>query len=144
MTTKKILTSLFMVLALLVAAYIGKEIYQWYDRISCPTAVRTEPLSMPEYNNAQQVHTKETTQGDFYTRQVEFVTTDSTEDVISFYKTQLREAGWKLGDNDGSTVFGFGEDSALPEYYLTLYVNRIGSSTNVKIVIQHQPCLPPV
>lgn len=127
-----------------MAAYVGKEIYQWYDRISCPTAIRTKALSMPDYNNAQQVQTKETTQGEFYTRQVEFITTDTPGDIISFYKTELREAGWKLGDNDGSTVFGFGEDSALPEYYLTLYVNRAGSFTNVEIVFQRQPCLPPV
>ena len=121
--------------------YIGRELYQYIHRTSCPKEVRTSSLSLPTYPNSEQEKVKEDLREGYYTKQVQYVTKDSPNEVINFYKSHLKTAGWEFVEQQGDTWLVYRESTALPLYGFQLSITPLPASTKVEILFDYSPCI---
>lgn len=108
-----------------------------------PAATRTVAPGIPKYPGAESSDTQVTTgiQGSPM-QVVTFLTKDTPDDVLSFYRKQLEQEGWTFENRDDPYSLGMSNEQACPYYGMYIQASPTDeTSTTVKIQMSEIPCL---
>ena len=116
----------------------------WYAQLTVyPFWVRPDPDNLPLYPYAQQQQTSGTEYMGFAERiTTSFITEQSADDVLAFYRTQLIANGWRLGgiDDQEGKQLGF-TATGCPFYYIYVIVEQKESKrTYVEVQLNKELC----
>ncbi len=135
---------IFLAVGVIAIVLLSVFVFRRYEqqKYACPTIVRTAPLTIPAYSNAQQEHPITQPGDGDQVQHIGFQTIDTPRTVIAFYKDRLAKEGWSLHENTDDTFFRFGHTEAVPLYSLDVEIAPIGAQlTSVRVRLWYGPCL---